>query len=743
MKPSKLISWIVLFILLVFLVGCKQPEVTVTPTPTLTITPTLPQPEARTTQAPNVEAAARAYLKAWEAEDYPTMYAMLTAVSKDGLTEEQFTLRYRNVATEAAMSSVETQILSSLTQTRTAQVSYRVTLHSVLVGDISRDTLMNLSLENLEWHIQWDDSLILPELKGGNLLHMDYLLPSRGNIYDRAGRPLVAQADAVALGLIPSQINPETEDTLLNELWRLTGIRPQDIYARYENFPPGVDWYLPLASVTADDIKPRITILSALEGLVMQPFQARYYFEDGIAPHVVGYVSLIQEDEVEEYKRKGYRIDERVGRMGLEEWGEGYLSGKRGGALYVLSPDNQIVTKLAETSPAPAQAMYTTLDRDLQFQAQQALAGFLGAAVVLERNTGRVLAMVSTPGFDPNLFEPTNYNRSFLINDLFDQNTIPLLNRATQGQYPLGSVFKIITMAGALESGLYTAETTYECGYHFTELLDVTLHDWTWDHFQEDKKTQPSGKLTLPEGLMRSCNPFFYHIGLDLFDRGMIAAIPDMARGFGLGKATDIETLVEAEGQVPDLQSKLDATNLATGQGALLVTPLQVANFVAAVGNGGTLYRPQIVERITPPDAQATFTFQPEVRGTLPISAENLAIIQQAMVSVISNRRGTAFHRFTGLNIPVAGKTGTAQVPPNEPHAWFAGYTFAGRENKPDIAIAVILENAGEGSEYAAPIFRRLVEIYFYGQPRTLYWWESSFGVVRTPEPEATATPAP
>ena len=241
---------------------------------------------------------------------------------------------------------------------------------------------------------------------------------------------------------------------------------------------------------------------------------------------------------------------------------------------------------------------------------------------------------------------------------------------------------------------------------------------------------------------MRSCNPYFYHIGRDLFLQGLESAIPDMARGFGLGEATGIEQVAEEEGQVPDLEGELDATNLATGQGALQVTPLQVVNFIAAIGNGGTLYRPQVVERIQPPDGDPTYTFTPEVRGTLPITEDTLLTIQDAMVSVVENPRGTAHRIFANFPIELAGKTGTAQDPPRDSHAWFAGYTFANREDKPDVAVVVILENAGEGSEVAAPVFKGILQQYFSGQ-RDTFPWEVLPGVWKTPIPEVTETPAP
>jgi penicillin-binding protein 2 len=260
----------------------------------------------------------------------------------------------------------------------------------------------------------------------------------------------------------------------------------------------------------------------------------------------------------------------------------------------------------------------------------------------------------------------------------------------------------------------------------------------------EDGKTQPSGKLNLPQGLIRSCNPWFWHIGLDLYNRGMVTTISDMARAFGLGSKTGIE-IDEETGQIPDPASQIDATNLAIGQGATQVTPLQVARFVAAVGNGGYLFEPKVVERIAPLEGEPTYVFTPTLSSRLPLSDTLLTVVQDAMVNVVSNPRGTAYYVLnpfiSSYNIPIAGKTGTAESGVSEPHAWFAGYTFAEREGKPDIAVVVLVETIGEGSEYAAPIFRRVMELYFLGNPQVKYPWEARIGVVASPTPEPTETP--
>jgi penicillin-binding protein 2 len=549
---------------------------------------------------------------------------------------------------------------------------------------------------------------------------------------------------------------------MLSTLRRLLDVPTNDeIRDLYEPFRE-TDYYIPIGEVALEDFQLVQGALTSLGGVQWERYNTRFYpgggltpYSGGLASHAVGYVSWIQEEVLEDYLALGYQGDEYVGQMGLEFAYEPELRGQPGGTLYLIDPNGKEIEVLASKDSEPPYAVYTTLDRELQLHAQQAIENFNGAVVVLERDTGAVLAIASSPGFDPNLFDTNNRNYSYGLSELLENPNQALLNRATLGIYPLGSIFKIITMAAALESEYYEPDTIYNCGHYFTELPGWEGTDW-----RLEKELPAAGEITLMQGLEKSCNPYFWHIGLDLYTKGLETALPDMARGFGLGQLTGIE-IDEDAGLVPDPESKVelfdeewaanDAVQLAIGQSFLQVTPLQVARFMAAVGNGGTIYRPQIVQSIQNAEGEVLHEFQPEEQGQLPVSSENLETIHQAMVNVIRDPHATAYRRFINFSINVAGKTGTATSGDyTEPHAWFAGYTYENREDLPDIAIVVLVEYKGEGSDWAAPIFRRIVEAYFKGRPQSLYPWESRIRVDKTPTPtpgpediETDATPTP
>jgi penicillin-binding protein 2 len=494
--------------------------------------------------------------------------------------------------------------------------------------------------------------------------------------------------------------------------------------------------------------KEAYTALSQLPGIKVKVVNTRYYYGGGIAAQVVGYTGQPSKDQLPEYHSRGYGGDENVGQAGLEQWGEEYLAGKPEAQLDVYSPSGSHLETLARTDAQPAMNLYTTIDRDLQNNIEKYLFGpFSGAVVVLERDTGAVLAMSSSPTFDSNAFIADNYNSAAELGVLLNDVRRPLLNRATLGQYPLGSVFKIITMSAALESGVFKQDSPYVCDGHFREIPGLDLTDWTVEY-----DTQPHGKVNLVQALEQSCDTYFYHVGLALKQKDPWL-VPNMARSFGLGKETGIEVIDEEQGFIPDPAWKKatsgeewtdgDSVQMAIGQGSMLVTPLQVVDFVAAVGNGGTLYRPQLIQSIQPVDGKPIALFQPEVRGKLPVSPENLAIVQTAMQRVVTQVKGTAYRRFLGLEgIRVSGKTGTATTN-SFPDCWFAAYTSGNNYGKPEIAVIVIdpFVPNGEGSIYAAPMVRRVMELYFYGKPFNYYAWEATYGVRGTDTPIVTNTP--
>ncbi|HHH82978.1 MAG TPA: hypothetical protein ENL35_08305, partial [Chloroflexi bacterium] len=618
------------------------------------VTPSLPEPALTTEAAPDPDQVARKFLEAWKAGDYESMYALLSPLTKDALPFDDFAGRYQDVMRAGAFRSVEYAIVSSLVQSpQRAEVRFRVTLDSAVVGPITRENRMDLTRDRGEaWRVAWAETAILPELEGGRQLSLSTITPTRANIYDRDGDALAAepsadQANVAALWLVPNEIgDEEAEESLLTNLRRLFDLASTDpILERYDAIR-NTNFFVPLGEVPYEKYQRVGGLLASLGGVYARAYDARYYYGTGltpfagaVAPHAVGYVSQIQEQELEARRAQGYQGDEYVGRIGVEAAFEQELRGVPGGTLSLLDSQGNYIGSLEQRDPQPPFAVYTTLNRDLQAVAQRAIEGFAGAVVVLERDTGAVLAMASSPGFDPNLFMGGNPLLGSETLQMLNQADQPYVNRATSGLYPPGSIFKMITMAAALESGFFEPDTVYYCGLTFEDLPGITLYDWRYE-----KELPASGELTLQGGLERSCNPWFYHIGLELYKQGLPSAIPDMARGFGLGQATGIEIGDEA-GQVPDPENALETLGeawaarhpvlLAIGQSALQVTPLQVARYVAAIGNGGTLYRPRIIDRIQNAEGEVLEQFEPEAQGQLPVSSDNLQAIQEAMMNVV------------------------------------------------------------------------------------------------------------
>jgi penicillin-binding protein 2 len=706
---------------------------------------TRPAPPVEVTHAPTPEYAARAYLEAWKQKNYSAMYALLSPLSQDARTLEKFQAYYQDIADQATLRNLDYEVQSVSQNADRAEVQFGLTMHTILVGDITRTTIMQLTNQGGDWKVAWDYAMVLPELKDGNTLLMQRTQPARGIIYDRNGKALAYEADAVSIGIVPGEIT--SEPAMLMTLAGILGRSPLAISNMYKN--ANADWYIPIGIISMDQIgEQAFAGLSHLDGVHLHKTTTRYYYGGGIAAHVVGYVGQPSKDQAPAYRALGYGGDEMVGQAGLELWGEQYLAGKPEASLDIYSSSGASLATLKQSKAEPAMNIYTTLDRDLQNNIEKYLFGpFSGAVVVLQRDTGAVLAMMSSPTFDNNAFLYSNFNSASELSMTLNDAAKPLLNRATQGQYPLGSVFKIITMSAALESGEFKANSKYVDTGHFFEIPGKDFTNWT-----EEYGVPPLGELNLIQALEQSCDTCFYHIGLAL-RKNDPWLVPNMARAFGLGKPTGIGVIDEEQGFVPDPAWKKadsgaewtegDALQMAIGQGTLVVTPLQVVDYVAAVGNGGTLYRPQLIQSIQPVDGSPVFSFNPEVRGTLPVKPENLAIIQTAMQGVVTDPKGTANSRFLGLQgIRVAGKTGTATTN-SFPDCWFAAFTFGSNYDKPDIAVVVIdpFVPNGEGAIYAAPMVRRVMEMYFYGKPFTYYRWETTYGVRGTNTPIPTNTP--
>jgi penicillin-binding protein 2 len=704
----------IFFLVLILLVavegGCGFPLLR--PTPTAIPVPTLDLPPSDET--------AFAFLQAWERGDHAAMYSLLSPTAQEQVAEDLFTETYLQVAEEATLLDVETQVLAAYEPDTYAEVTFAVRFRTALVGDFGVQNQMPLAFEEGRWGVDWSPALILPQLSDDTYIQLTTWAPSRGNIYDRNGLGLAVQGGLVEVGVIPGEI--EDEAGVLAQLSGVLGESPDDLRERFASAQP--DWYVPLGQVSPELAQMQFEVLSVTPGVEMRESWTRSYREEIIAPHVVGVVGPIPSEEVDQWRAQGYSGDEMVGRMGLERWGEPYLAGQRGGRLEIFTNKGQLVAVLAEKPSRESSSLYTTFDREFQKKVQDILGQQLGAIAVLEAKTGRVLALATYPNFDPNPFATG-------ISDWQWQNLQadarrPLVNRATQGTYPPGSVFKIVTMSAGMEEGGLGATSSFLC-----------LGTWSGLGPQWPKTCwlrSGHGNIPLNRALTVSCDITFYQVGLMLNGLDQ-EVLPDYARRFGFGTLTGIE-VEEEPGLVPDPAWKIqtkgegwapgDTVNLAIGQGELLVSPLQVAVMLAAMGNGGTLYRPQVVEMIADDPVNPEWTFDPVEVAQLPVGSDNLEVIQDSLHKVTAASYGTAFKPFQELEVSVAGKTGTAETGRQNPHAWFAGYVPA---QDPEIAIAVIVEHSGEGAVYAAPLFRKVVEAYF--------------GIEQDPASAPGSTPAP
>ncbi len=706
-------------------------EGTLTPLPTRSLD----------TDAPIIDdpsGIARAYFHAWETGDYLGMYSLLSPASQSLVGSGAFVERYEEAMETAVVTSISSHPLSLVQEGTRAEYETQVTWQTAVVGDIVRDYEVKMVYQDGRWGIIWHEGLILPELTGGNRLSLKYRIPARANIYDRNGLALAYQGNILSLGVIPGDI--EDEEGMLNILSLLLNKSPEEIKESYAAAQP--DWYWPIGDVTETQLQEHITALQPFIDHGLAPPTSRLtrlYSEEGAAPHIIGYTGIIPAEEAEEYAANGYRGDEIVGLAGLERWGEDILNGERGGELTVVDSNDNYVSTVQEKQPRQARSIYTTLDRELQTAVEYALAealaplGTQGAVVIMDVESGDVLAMASYPSYDPTIFDPISPEAVNALGLTLLDERRPLLNRVTQGIYPAGSIFKIVTTAAGYESGLYNPSTRYTSTGTWSRMGEAFVkHDWL---------EGGHGTISTKAALIVSCNTCFYDMGFNINNQVDEYLLPNTARAFGLGTETGIQ-LSEAAGTIPDPTWKMenvgegwvpgDAVNMAIGQGFVQVTPLQIVDFTAAIANGGTLYTPTLIDHVGAGAGAPEEQWPTKTRGQLPIIPEYLTSIQESMWSVANNENiGTAAFQFTGMPIEMAGKTGTAEAPPRNSHAWFTGYAPASPYTladgttivEPEIAITIIAEHAGEGSAIAAPIFRRMVEIYYGITPQRPFAW--------------------
>jgi penicillin-binding protein 2 len=698
-------------------------------------------PASEETNTGDAGGYARAFYRAWEAQDFIGMYSLLAPQSQALVDSQSFVQRYDEALKTAAVQTVSAQPVSLVQDGNEAQFGVRVTWETAVFGPITRDYTVPMVFDNGRWGIVWSEGLILPELEGGNRLAIEYIVPSRAGIYDIGGYALAFQGKAIGLGIIPGQIVDEA--SLLATLSPILGKTPEEIKALYASAQP--DWYVAVGDIPEDVLQENILALQPYINAGLAPPEARnsrIYSDSGIAPHIVGYTGFIPAEEIDSYLEQGYRGDEMVGRTGIEAWGEDYLNGDRGGKLSVVGSNGEFVTTLIEKAPLQSRSIYSTIEHTFQAAVEQALAeaveshplGHAGAIVVLDVNNGDVKAMASYPTYDPAIFDALRPGSDTALTNVLNNPGRPLVNRAAQGVYPAGSVFKIISMAAALNSGQYTPETVYTSTGIWTRLGD--------EYAKTDWRTGGHGTISLKQALIVSCNTCFYDVGYNL-DGQDNTLLSDTAVEFGLGAKTGLVGTAESPGLIPNPEWKManygegwaagDAVNMAIGQGFVQVTPLQIASILAAIANGGTLYQPKLIDRLGAGGGAPEEAWPVAEIGQIPLSAEQIGVYKDSLWNVANGPWGTATDRFEGLPIQVAGKTGTAEAPPNDSHAWFTGYAPAAPYTKadgtlieqPEIAISVIMENAGEGSAVAAPIFRRIVELYYGIEPLTPYPWST------------------
>ncbi|MCX5837038.1 MAG: penicillin-binding protein 2 [Deltaproteobacteria bacterium] len=456
-----------------------------------------------------------------------------------------------------------------------------------------------------------------------------------------------------------------------------------------------------------------------LPGVMTEVTPVRKYLNGEMTAQIIGFTGEVSREDLDRSVAGKLSPGDIIGKFGIEKFLDAHLRGKSGAEQVEVNVAGKAIRSLGRIPATTGDNVVLTIDSALQEAAWSAIGNRAGAVAVLDPRNGAVLALVSSPSFNPNLF-----NGGISYDDwetLSNDPRHPMENRSISGQYPPGSTYKIVIAAAALEEGLITPETTFYCNGTF-DLGDRVFRCW---------QAKGHGNVNLHRAIVESCDVYFYNLG-KLLGVDRIAAY---ARAFGLGAPLGIDLPREKGGLIPTKQWKLsrlreswqmgETISLAIGQGFNLVTPIQLANAYATLANGGTLYRPRLVKQLESLDGHVVKVFQPEKQGVLPVRPQYIQVINQALWGVVNEKGGTGYI-LKRQQQDVCGKTGTAQViglPQDEKarkskrvsadfrdHALFVCYAPYGN---PEIVVAVILENAGHGGSAAAPVARKVIDTYF------------------------------
>ncbi len=554
-----------------------------------------------------------------------------------------------------------------------------------------------------------------------NCVRLKSIKSSRGLIYDRNRILLVDNRPAFDLTIVLEDAKPLKQT--LDHLAELTGDSCEDLTAIIEK-EGGAAFYKPLV-LKRDITRDLLAVIEAhqfdLPGIYIDIEPSRNYIHKKTAAHLIGYLGEINKDELDSGKFPNVRSGDSIGRYGVEKSFEADLQGKRGGHQLEVDVNGRVIKILKTVEPVSGNDLVMTIDLPLQQKAEGLLGENDGAVVALDPSNGDVLVMASSPSFDQNDFIGGISSKKWQV--LRDDPGRPMNNKAIQAEYPPASTYKIITALAGLEEKVIDRNSTFFCP-GFYKFGNRRYHCWSkYGH----------GTINVVDAIAQSCDVFFYQTGEKLG----VDALAKYAQGSGLGRLTGIRLAHERPGLIPTSAWKKqrfkepwqagETLSISIGQGFNLVTPLQMAVFISAVGNNGTLYRPRLVKSVQDAKGQVIREIEPEITGGLPASKKNLAIVRQGLLEVVHGNRGTA-RQIRLPDVQIAGKTGTAQVFSRkagekfdnkklkrtlQDHAWFVCYAPA---QDPKIAIAVIIEHGEHGASAAAPVAQELIHAYF-GDP--------------------------